>query len=142
MIRPSECFRRSGCAGFTLIELLVSLVIGTLIAGGIMGLISVSLQYSHRIKEKSEIRPILESAAEVILANPDLAEQGSVVLGELPGSPVVGVFVVPVQLPRVQRAGTPAGRLMRIMLVYKKQQLEFSIIIPPPEQQGEVDPNG
>ena len=136
MIRPAKCRRRSDCAGFTLIELLVSLIIGTLMAGGIMGLISVSLQYSHRIKEKSEIHPILESAAEVILANPEQAEQGSVVLGELPGAPVVGVLLAPVQLPQAQRAGAPGGRLMRVMLVYKKQQLEFSIIIPPPETLG------
>jgi hypothetical protein len=128
--------RRSG--GFTLMEILVSLIVGTLIAGGVLGLISVTLQYNHRIRSKSEIQPILESAAELILANPRQAEAGSIVLGELPGSPTVGILLSPVDLPHETRLGTrgggPTGQLNRIMLVYQGHGLEFSLIIPPPDR--------
>ena len=134
MMRLRSLLNRRGSRGFTLVELLVSLIIGTLIAGGVMGLISVSLQYQHRMKEKSGIQPILESAAEVILADPRQIEKGSVPLGEVPGSPTVEVLAVPVNLPNANRFGAPdRGQLTRVMLVFAGHRLELSVIIPPPE---------
>ena len=115
--------------GFTLLEVMVSLVIGTLIIGSVMGLISESLRYKINLKEKSQVQPILESAAQVILADPVKATQGFVRLGELEGPPEVGVSLLPVQLEG-QTPGESFGRLFRVMLNYKSAKLEFSIIIP------------
>jgi prepilin-type N-terminal cleavage/methylation domain-containing protein len=116
--------------GFTLLEMLVSLIIGTLIVGAVMGLISVSMQHKYRIREKSQIQPILESAAQIILADPIRAGDGNIRLGELSGAPVVGVSVVPVEVPE-GGLGDKAGQLCRIMLSYKSGQLEFSVLVPP-----------
>lgn len=120
---------RPGLRGFTLLEMLVSLIIGTIIAGGVMGLISVSMQHKFRIKEKAQIQPIMESAAQILLADPARATEGSVVLNNLNGSPIVGVRLVPVTLDD-NLPGNSAGQLCRVMLNYKTGQLEFSLIIP------------
>lgn len=61
---------RSSRSGFTLLEVLVSLILGSMIVGGLLGLISLSLHYQHRLKEKSQLQPLLEAAAEEILADP------------------------------------------------------------------------
>jgi prepilin-type N-terminal cleavage/methylation domain-containing protein len=116
--------------GFTLLEMLVSLAIGVLIIGAVMGLISESLRYRFNLKEKAVIQPILEAAAQVILADPVKAMDGFVSLGELEGSPEVGVYLLPVPLERGSEGGGKSGRLYRVMLYYKSASLEFSIIIP------------
>ena len=76
-----------GRAGFTLIEVLVGLIIGTLILGGVMGLISVSLQYTQRVKEKAQVQPVLEAAAQQILADPKKALEGSLSMGGTADAP-------------------------------------------------------
>ncbi len=118
-----------GSMGFTLLEVLVSLAIGTLIIGAVMGLISASLQHKYNLREKSQLMPVLESAAQIILADPVKAMDGSVQLNELSGSPVVGVSVIPVQLEDT-RAGQKSYQLCRVILNYKSGSLEFSVIIP------------
>ena len=87
------------------------------------------MRYKINLKEKAYIQPILESAAQVILADPAKATQGVVRLGELEGSPEVGVWLTPVQLEDQSR-GEKFGRLFRVMLNYKSANLEFSIINP------------
>ncbi len=110
--------------------MLISLAIGTLIIGAVMGLISESLRYKVNLKEKAYIQPILESAAQVILADPVKAMQGFVRLGELEGSPEVGVYLLPVPLEQESEDGGKFGQLYRVMLNYRSASLEFSIIIP------------
>ncbi len=110
--------------------MLVSLAIATLIIGAVMGLISESLRYRFNLKEKAYIQPILESAAQVILADPVKAMDGLVRLGEFEGSPEVGVSLFPVTLDQESEGGGKFGRLCRVMLNYKSASLEFSIIIP------------
>ena len=127
--------RRHGCAGtrergFTLLEMLISLTIGTLIIGAVMGLISESLRYRVNLKEKTNIQPILEAAAQVILADPVKAMDGFVRLGELEGSPEVGVYLLAVPLAQESVGGGKSGQLCRVTLNYKSSSLEFSIIIP------------
>jgi len=124
----SNAWRRE--RGFTLLEMLVSLAIGTLIIGAVMGVISESIRYKINLKEKAAIQPILESAAQVILADPVKAMDGFVRLGELDGSPEVGVDLLPVSLDQEREGGGKFGRLFRVMLSYKSASLEFSIIIP------------
>lgn len=116
--------------GFTLVEMLVSLIIGTIMVGGVMGLISVSMRHKTQLSDKSQIQPILESAAQIILADPVRATEGIVQLKELAGAPSVAVAVAPVELQE-RRAGEPAGQLSRVMLSYRTGRLEFSVIIPP-----------
>jgi prepilin-type N-terminal cleavage/methylation domain-containing protein len=115
--------------GFTLLEMLVSLIIGTLIIGGVMGMVSVSMQYRYRLNEKRQIQPVLESAAQMILADPTRVAEGSINLSELPGAPTVRVSTEPVDLSDM-RTGTKQGQLNRVMLHYKTGELEFSVIIP------------
>ncbi len=119
--------------GFTLLEMLVSLIIGTLILGGVMGMISVSMQYRYRLQEKSQIQPVLESAAQMVLADPKRATEGVINLPELPGAPAVRVSALPVDLPNMQ-TGIKRGQLTRVMLRYKTGELEFSVIIPAKNQ--------
>ena len=121
--------RNRSRSGFTLLEMLVSLIIGTLIIGGVMGMISVSMQYRYRLREKSQIQPVLESAAQVVLADPKRATEGVINLSELPGSPAVPVSVLPEDLSDM-RTETKRGQLNRVILRYKTGELEFSVIIP------------
>ncbi|HIJ69032.1 MAG TPA: prepilin-type N-terminal cleavage/methylation domain-containing protein [Deltaproteobacteria bacterium] len=127
--------RRHGRAGtrelgFTLLEMMVSLAIGALIIGAVMGLISESIRYRFNLKEKAYIQPILESAAQVILADPAKALAEVVRLGEIDGSPEVGVYLLPVPLSEESEGGGKSGRLCRVTLNYKSSSLEFSIMIP------------
>jgi prepilin-type N-terminal cleavage/methylation domain-containing protein len=115
--------------GFTLLEVVVALAIGTLIIGSVMGLISESLRYRMNLTEKAQAQNVLDSAAQVILADPVKAAQGFVRLGELEGAPEVGVSLLPVRLEG-QTQGENFGRLFRVMLNYQSTKLEFSIIIP------------
>lgn len=127
---PFSVFRcPTSVKGFTLLEVMVSLAIGALLIGSVMGLISEALRYRTSLKEKAYSQPILASAAEVILADPQKAMQGVVRLTELEGSPAVAVTLTPV--PLYNPAGKSQGRLCRVMLNYKSSHLEFSIILPP-----------
>lgn len=116
--------------GFTLLEILVSLAIGALVIGAVMGVISESLRYRMNLKEKASIQPVLESAAQVILADPAKAMQGFVRLTEIEGAPQVAVSMTPVALDDRLAGGGKFGRLYRVLLNYKSAMLEFSIIIP------------
>jgi len=117
-------------SGFTLLEILISLVIGALIIGAVMGVISESLRFRVNLKDKAYLQPILESAAQVIMGDPEIAREGFVRLGEFEGSPVVGVYLIPVPLDEQMAGGGKSGRLFRVMLTYRSASLEFSIIIP------------
>lgn len=115
--------------GFTLLEVMVALVLGILIVGGVMGLISISLQYSQRVKEKSHVQPVLEAAAQQILAHPELAGEGSLALEDLPDSPTVDIELAEVELPDGS-LGRQSGGLYHVELSYKGSHLEFSLLIP------------
>jgi prepilin-type N-terminal cleavage/methylation domain-containing protein len=118
-----------GQAGFTLLEVMVSLAIAALMIGAVLGLISESLRYKINLKEKALIQPMLESAAQIILADPVKAMDGVVRLDEFEGSPMVGVSLTPVQIENTGMGGKSA-QLYRVMLSYKTASLEFSIIVP------------
>jgi prepilin-type N-terminal cleavage/methylation domain-containing protein len=116
-------------SGFTLLEILVALALATVLIGAVFGLISESLRYKINLKEKALIQPVLESAAQIILADPAKAMQGSVRLDEYEGSPLVGILLSPVQLEDTVPGGKSV-QLYRVMLSYKSASLEFSIIVP------------
>jgi prepilin-type N-terminal cleavage/methylation domain-containing protein len=117
--------------GFTLLEVMVSLIIGALILGGLMGLISVSLQYSQRLKEKSQIQPLLESVAQEILANPEKAVSGSLTINTAPGAPRVSVQFAREELPQLKGALGRPGELHRVIVECRGQVLEFSLFVTP-----------
>jgi prepilin-type N-terminal cleavage/methylation domain-containing protein len=121
--------------GFTLLEVIVGLVIGTIIMGGVMGLISSSLNFTQRIKEKSEVQPILDAAAAEVLVHPEVALKGTVAVGDSRSAPVVGVELAEERGPDGQPVQNNAGELFRIRLSYKGYPLEFSVIIPKSESQ-------
>lgn len=116
--------------GFTLIEVLVSLIIGTLIVGGVMGVISVSLQFMQRVDEKSRAQPILEAAAQEILLHPEKAKESSLTLDDLPDKPSVNVETSEVVGSDGYDISNRAGRLYRIQISYRGNMLEFSLIVP------------
>ncbi len=124
-------FRR----GFTLLEMLVGLALATLMIGAMLGLISESLRYKVNLKDKAQISPILESAAQIILADPVKAMEGFIRLDEFEGSPTVGVNLFPVQLEDTGLGEKP-GRLFRVILSYRSGRLEFSIIVPEDEKKS------
>ncbi|MCL5406789.1 MAG: type II secretion system GspH family protein [Deltaproteobacteria bacterium] len=127
---PATChLRLSTSKGFTLLEVLVSLAIAALLIGSVMGLISEALRYRTSLKEKTSVQPILESAAEIILADPEKAMQGVVRLTELQGDPAVAVSLTPEPLYN-PTGKNQKGTLCRVMLNYKASNLEFSIIVP------------
>ena len=94
LIRPGQSAHLR-VRGFTLLEMLISLTIGTLIIGAVMGVISESLRYRVSLKEKAYTQPVLESAAQVILADPAKAEAGFVRLTEIQGSSRGRCFAFP-----------------------------------------------
>lgn len=120
--------------GFTLLEVMVGLIVGTIVAGGVMGLISVSLQYKQRLKERSRIQPVLEAVAQAILADPRQAAEGNLNLGALKDAPPVDISVV--RVAEGQQSGSNRmDQLYRVLLACKGQMLEFSVIIPRSEFQ-------
>jgi prepilin-type N-terminal cleavage/methylation domain-containing protein len=131
MIKPVERAGHSTRGGFTLLEVMVSLVIGALILGGLMGLISVSLQYSQRLKEKSHIQPLLESAAQQILANPEKAVAGSLNIASEPEAPQVNVLYLRQELPDLRGMMGHPAELYRVLLECRGQVLEFSLYVTP-----------
>ncbi|MEM5788806.1 MAG: hypothetical protein AAGU11_15960, partial [Syntrophobacteraceae bacterium] len=107
-----------------------SLMIGTIIVGGVMGLISVSMQHRFRLKDKAQIQPILETAAQTIFDDPKRISDGSISFGDRPGSPVVAIRAVPVET-EANAPANRAGELYRVMLSYRGANLEFSVLVPP-----------
>jgi prepilin-type N-terminal cleavage/methylation domain-containing protein len=132
--RTKSPFSRSD-RGFTLIEVLVGLIIGTLVLGGVMGLISVSLNFTHRVKEKSQVQPILEAAAQEIIAHPEEAAKGALKMEDSPGTPSVNIGLSRVLGPDGSDMGNRMGDLYRVQLNCRGHLLEFSLIIPKPDFQ-------
>jgi prepilin-type N-terminal cleavage/methylation domain-containing protein len=122
--------------GFTLLEIMVSLILGALIMGGVMGSISVSLQYSQRVREKIQVQSIIEAAAQELLANPHVLKQGALILNGFPGAPSVVVQAYPIEVSENTLVENPRGELYRVMLIYGVQRMEFSIIVPPVTDEG------
>jgi len=135
-----KSFLRSLCSpckrGFTLLEVMVSLALGALILGGLMGLISVSLQYNQRLKDKSQIQPLLESAAQQILADPKKATARSISMGTGAGAPQVNVHLARVELPESKAIAVRGGELYRVLLECRGQILEFSLFVTRSEMEG------
>jgi prepilin-type N-terminal cleavage/methylation domain-containing protein len=125
-VRPN-CFSIRG--GFTLLEVMVTLTLGALILGGLMGLISVSLQYNQRLKDKGQIQPMLESVAQEILADPKRAMARSISMGSGPNAPQVNIQLASVELPKPTVSNTRTGELYRVLLECRGQVLEFSLYI-------------
>lgn len=120
--------------GFTLLEVMVSLTLGTLIAGAVMGVISVSLQYAKRIKESARIQPYLEAAAQEILASPETADSSAIEVGDPKNPVIIDVLVTPVQgIDGAESENSRAGQLARVLLRCRGRLIEFSILIPPLE---------
>lgn len=134
-MRSSHFFLNRHEPGFTLLEVMVSLTLGTLIAGAVMGVISISLQYTQRVKERTRIQPYLEAAAQEILANPEISNGAVISVGD-PKNPVtVEVLVAPV--PDVDGrdfGNNNAGQLSRVLLRCQGRVLEFSLLIPRPDR--------
>ena len=114
--------------GFTLLEMLVSLAIGALIIGAVMGLISESLRYKINLKEKAQSQPVLESAAQIILADPVKATQGLCAWASSK-EPLRWVFSC--FRSSLSKHGAEVIRpVVSGDANYKSANLEFSIIIP------------
>jgi hypothetical protein len=113
---------------------MVGLIIGSLIVGGVMGLLSASLNYAARLNARSAAQPILEAAAQQVLAMPELALSGQVPVGEGAEASVVEIATLKVENPEAQPLGMREGELYQVQLRYLGQILEFSIIIPKPEE--------
>lgn len=118
-------------AGFTLIEVLVSLVLGTLIVGGVMGVLSVSLQFMQRVDTKTAVQPVLEAAAQEILMFPEKATEGSLTLTQFPDRPTVNVALFAAKDSDGYEISNKAGQLYQVQISYRRNLLEFSLIIPP-----------
>lgn len=116
--------------GFTLLEVMVALTIGVIILGGAMGAISSSLQYSHRVKEKSQVQPYLDAVAQEILIQPEKIHEGQMVARAFPNAPPV--FITAVKVPGMDDFGEvrPSGELYRVLLTCKGQRLEMSVLVP------------
>jgi len=119
-----------GRRGFTFFEVMVSLLIGTVVIGGVMGALSASLQYTKRLQEKALVQPVLEAVAQDIIANPQSVEMGAVAARGFPGEPSVEISVT-----EAEEDGGLLNRqtdnLRRIQLRFRGEILEFSLIVPP-----------
>ncbi|MCU0572709.1 MAG: type II secretion system GspH family protein [Syntrophobacteraceae bacterium] len=116
--------------GFTLLEVMVALTIGVIILGGAMGAISSSLQYSHRVKEKSVVQPYLNAVAQQILIQPERIHEGQMVVKAFRDAPPV--FIAAVKVPGMDDFGEAdsPGELYRVLLSCKGQRLEMSVLVP------------
>jgi hypothetical protein len=105
-------------------------VIAVVVLGGVMGGISAALQYGTRIKQRNAIQPVLEAAAQEILAFPEKLQQGSLVLEALEGAPRVDIVAQQVVAANGDDLPNRAGRLYRVLLQCRSQRLEFSVLAP------------
>lgn len=121
----------SNSPGFTLVEVLISLVLGTLIVGGVMGVLSVSLQFMQRVDTKTAVQPVLEAAAQEILMFPERAKEGSLTLTQFPNKPTVDVALFIAKDSDGYEISNRAGQLYQVQISYQRNLLEFSLIIPP-----------
>ena len=119
--------------GFTLIEVMVGLIIGTLILGGVMGSISASLNFNQRVRQKSQVQPLLEAAAQEILAHPEKAQQGTITFKDFPGAPTVNITLIRAIGSDGSSVGGNYGELYRVQLYCQGHLLEFSLIVPKSE---------
>ncbi len=122
-----------GSRGFTLLEVMVGLVIAVVVLGGVMGGISSALRYGARIKERAAVQPILEAAAQEILAFPERLGQRTLVLETLEGGPQVSVLAQEVLAANGDELPNRSGRLYRVLLRSGAQTLEFSVFAPKSE---------
>jgi prepilin-type N-terminal cleavage/methylation domain-containing protein len=116
--------------GFTLLEVMVALTIAVILLGGVMGAISSSLQYSHRIKEKSLVQPLLDAVAQELLVTPEKIHEGQMSVRAFPDAPPV--IIAAVKVPDMDKFGQaePAGELYRVLLSCRGQHLELSLLVP------------
>ena len=128
-MRMIERNEKRARGGFTLLEVVVALTIGVVIVGGVMGLISSAMNYNHRLKSKTLVQPILEAAAQEILADPHKAEDGALVMGSGAGGARVNVDLVEERVPGSGGSKSTTGRLYRVILSYGGEVLEFSVLI-------------
>jgi prepilin-type N-terminal cleavage/methylation domain-containing protein len=142
MNKPFRSGSFSSKEGFTLLEVMVTLALGALILGGLMGLISVSLQYNQRLKDKTQIQPLLESAAQEILADPKKAMAPSISMGNGPDAPQVRIQLAKVELPESKGMAVRTGELYRVLLECRGQLLEFSLYITRSDMEGADDFSG
>jgi hypothetical protein len=112
---------------------LVGLILGIIVVGGVMGMISVSLQFSHRVKQKSLDRTVLEAAAQDVLAHPEMVAEGSLTLNELPDTPTVDIRLMGVEGFDDFEKESGLGDLYRVLLSYRGTVFELSIIVPKPK---------
>jgi prepilin-type N-terminal cleavage/methylation domain-containing protein len=121
---------RKETRGFTLLEVMVALTIAVLILGGVMGAISASLQYSHRVKQKSMVQPLLEAVAQEILVEPEKIHEGQMVVKAFRDAPPV--YIAAVKVPGMDDFGEAqsAGELYRVLLSCQGQRLEMSLLVP------------
>jgi Tfp pilus assembly protein PilV len=133
MMHDKRIIWRSG-GGFTLLEVLVGLIIGTLVIGGVMGMISSSLNYRARLQARSAAQPVLEAAAQQILAEPETALKGSVAVGGGRDAAMVQVMNLKVDNPDARPLGKRQSELYQVKLLYAGQSLEFSVLVPQPER--------
>jgi len=119
-----------------LLEVLASLVIGALVVGGLMGLISVSLQYSQRINKKALVQPLLEAAAQEILADPEKALSGDFAVSKTPDTPPITIRTTEVEILEPKALANQIGRLLRVVLECRGQTIEFSLLLPTSELSG------
>ena len=128
--RDAETQRMDSENGFTLLEVMVALVVGTVMIGGVMGLISSSLQFTQRVDDKSRVVPILEAVAEQILANPEEVAQGALNVSDFVEGPPVNVTLVKAFEKDSVGLGSKKAHLHRVQLNCRGHLLEFSMMIP------------
>ncbi len=114
--------------GFTLVEVLVGLLVGTLVVGGVMGLVSLSLDYRRRVEAKRDVWPVLEEAAQEILVDPERFGEARVVLARHPDRPEVAVSWT---LLESGGLASPGGlELYRVLLSSGGSALELELLGP------------
>lgn len=116
--------------GFTLLEVMVGLVIAVVVLGGAMGGISAALQLGVRIKDRNVIQPVLEAAAQEILASPEKLLQGTMASQMVEGAPPVNIVAQQVVAPNGDDLPNRSGQLYRVLLQCKSQTLELSVLVP------------
>ena len=124
-------------SGFTLIEVVVALLVGTLVMGGVFGLLGSTFNLASRVRAKAERQPVLEAAFLEILADPRKALQGSVAVPGMKGAPRVEVRAVVVPRDVAGETGLSTDRrpeLVRLRLLYQGAVLETSLMVAPPEE--------
>ncbi len=120
---PVACATIQAQEGFSLLEALVSLIIASLVVGGVSAVYSAHADSKKRLQIKEQEFAVLESAMQGLISGTIPLKQGNLNVEALRGAPMVSVAYTTVR-------SSDKLALAKVTLRYGGSALQTSLLIP------------